>query len=113
MKRSLSSVSGDSRLEKLQPIGIDSRDPAEYKKGERSSTRGILHCSNMSHLASLAHERKASPWWSTCSVRIVHCQHTGGWHRSKVNLLPRWTTPTSSRQTKTDGPTVLHNEWPA
>ncbi|GFS94992.1 hypothetical protein TNCV_4202331 [Trichonephila clavipes] len=30
--------------------------------------------------------QRISPWWSTCSDRIVHCQHTGGWHRSQSDL---------------------------
>ncbi|GFS74153.1 hypothetical protein TNCV_969211 [Trichonephila clavipes] len=30
--------------------------------------------------------QRVSPWWSACSYRIVHCQHTGGWQRSKSDL---------------------------
>ncbi|GFV86425.1 hypothetical protein TNCV_2381411 [Trichonephila clavipes] len=30
--------------------------------------------------------QRISPWWSTCSGRTVHCQHTGGWHRAQGDL---------------------------
>ncbi|GFT61085.1 uncharacterized protein TNCV_4558191 [Trichonephila clavipes] len=53
-QRFLSSVSCDSRLEKHQPILINSRDPAEFKK-ERAHAPETFPLSNMSHLAFFAH----------------------------------------------------------
>ncbi|GFV75393.1 hypothetical protein TNCV_1482391 [Trichonephila clavipes] len=54
-------------------------------KGERSSTRDILTQQHVSSNVFCSCQR-VSPWWSTCSDRTVHCQHSGGWHRSKSNL---------------------------
>ncbi|GFX40537.1 hypothetical protein TNCV_2373211 [Trichonephila clavipes] len=30
--------------------------------------------------------QRVSPWWPACPDRTVHCQHSGGWHRSQSDL---------------------------
>ncbi|GFV98819.1 hypothetical protein TNCV_2913361 [Trichonephila clavipes] len=54
-------------------------------KGECSATRDILTQQHVS--SSLFHPCQCvSPWWSTCSYRNVHCQHSGGWQRPISDL---------------------------
>ncbi|GFX03317.1 hypothetical protein TNCV_3555451 [Trichonephila clavipes] len=58
--------------------------PAEYKRRALSHQR---HSHSATCLINFFCPcQRVSPWWSTCSDRIVHCQHTGGWHRAKSDL---------------------------
>ncbi|GFU36428.1 hypothetical protein TNCV_3100041 [Trichonephila clavipes] len=56
------------RLEKHQPIGIDSRDPAEYKR------RALIHQDILTQqhvsLSLFCPCQRVSPWWPACPVKL-------------------------------------------
>ncbi|GFU04404.1 hypothetical protein TNCV_96001 [Trichonephila clavipes] len=93
MKRFLSSVTGDSNLEKHQPIGIDSRDPESLKASTHPPETFSL--STMSHLAF-------SPM-PTCFTMVASLSRSNcllpafrRMARYRSDFASRWIIPNSS-----------------